>query len=209
MTEADAGAERLAQVATGDPVVAAVRRHVFTALLDDRSMTATELADGAALSPAEVDHALATLRAAGALETDSDGRVIGAHGLTRRRTRHKIVTSQRTWNTWCALDAIGIPIALRLDATVHTECPTCTSEIILRVRDGEVVTQTDALRLWLPGGACRHVMDDFCTVANLFCTTEHLEQWRDDAGGPPGQPLRLDETARHGRHVWADVADCW
>jgi DNA-binding transcriptional ArsR family regulator len=208
MTQPEAGADRLAQVASGDPVVVAVRRHAFTALLDDRPMTAAELANAAALSPADVDRALAMLRAGGALETDNEGRVIGAHGLTRRRTRHSIVTSQRTWNTWCALDAIGIPIALRLEATVHTECPTCTGELTLRARDGEAVTPTDALRLWLPGGVCGHVMDDFCAAANLFCSTEHLEQWRHDAGGPPGRPLRLGETARQGRRVWADVADC-
>jgi DNA-binding transcriptional ArsR family regulator len=209
MTGAETGADRLARVATRDPVVAAVRRHAFIALLDHRPMTATELADVASLAPAEVDRALARLRAGGALETDSEGRVIGAHGLTRRRTRHRIVTSQRTRNTWCALDAIGIPVALRFDATVHTECPTCTSEITLHVRDGEVLTQTDAPTLWLPGGACGHVMDDFCAAANLFCTTKHLELWRHDAGRPPGQPMRLEDAARHGRHVWADVADCW
>jgi Alkylmercury lyase/IclR helix-turn-helix domain len=208
MTERETRTDGLLQVATADPVVAAVRRHAFTALLDDQPMTAVELADATALPPAEVERALATLQTGGALEVDDHGRVIGAHGVTRRNTRHTIIASQRTWNTWCALDAVGIPAALRLDAEVHTDCPACNTEITLRVQNGEVIT-TDTPRLWLPGGACGHVMDDFCATANLFCSTEHLEQWRHHAGEPPGQPLSLDETARHGRRTWADVAyDC-
>jgi predicted transcriptional regulator len=208
MTERETRTDGLLQVATADPVVAAVRRHAFTALLDDRPMTAVELADATALPPAEVERALATLQTDGALEVDDAERVIGAHGLTRRSTRHTIIASQRTWNTWCALDAIGIPAALRLDAEVHTVCPACNTGIALGVDHGAIVTTPDTPRLWLPGGACRHVMDDFCATANLFCSTEHLEQWRHQAGEPPGRPLSLDETERHGRRVWADVADC-
>jgi DNA-binding transcriptional ArsR family regulator len=208
MTQPDNSADRPAQLATGDPVDAAVRRHALTALLDDRPLTIAELADATALPAAVVERALATLQAGGALEVDDQGRVTGVHGLTRRRTRHRIIASQRTWNTWCALDAIGIPAALRLDAAVRTVCPACNSEISLRVHDGDVIASTDEPRLWLPGGACAHVMDDFCATANLFCNVEHLEHWRHGAGTPAGQPLRLDEAARHGRRVWADVTDC-
>jgi alkylmercury lyase len=208
MTEPETSSEGLLQVATADPVVAAVRRHAFTALLDDQPMTAAQLADAAALSPAEVERALAALQGGGALEVDDRKRVIGAHGLTRRKTRHTIITSQGTWNTWCALDAIGIPAALRVDAEAHTDCPACNTEITIGVRHGAVMTTTDTARLWLPGGDCGHVMDDFCAAANLFCSIEHLGQWRHDAGEPPGQPLSLDETARHGRRAWSDVADC-
>ncbi len=208
MTQPETKTDGLLHVATADPGVSAVRRRAFTALLDDQPMTAAQLADATALSPAEVELALATLQTGGALEVDDRGRVIGAHGLTHRKTRHTIITSRRTWNTWCALDAIGITTALRLDAEVHTVCPECNTEITLRVQNGAVITTTDTPRLWLPGGACGHVMDDFCAIANLFCSTEHLEQWRHHAGEPPGQPLNLDETVRHGRRVWADVTNC-
>ena len=208
MTQPDSRTDDPLQAATADPVVGAVRRHAFTTLLDDQPMTAVQLADALGLSRADVERALATLQTGGALEVDDRGRVIGVHGLTRRRTRHTIITSRRTWYTWCALDAIGIPAALSLDATVHTVCPTCNTEITIGVHRGAMVTPTGKPRLWLPRGICGHVMDDFCATANLFCNTEHLEQWQRYAGEPAGQPLSLDETARHGERVWADVADC-
>jgi len=207
MTQPESRTDDPLQAASADPVVAAARRRAFTTLLDDQPMTAAQLADAVGISRAEVERALAKLQTGGALEVDDRGRVIGVHGLTRRRTRHAIITSQRTWYTWCALDAIGIPAALRLDAAVHTVCPTCNTGITIGVHHG-AVTSTGKPRLWLPGGTCGHVMDDFCATANLFCDTEHLEQWRHYAGDPPGQPLSLDEAARHGERVWADVADC-
>jgi alkylmercury lyase len=132
--------------------------------------------------------------------------VIGAHGLTRRGTRHEIVTGQRRWHTWCALDAVGIPVALGLEAEIRTVCPACKSEIRLRVYRGAVNATAGAPVLWFPSGPCGRVMDDFCASANLFCSEEHLETWRRRAGEPPGLPLTLEETADEGRRVWADVA---
>ena len=60
MTQPESRTDGLLQVATADPVVAAVRRHAFTALLDDQPMTGAQLADATALPRAEVERALAT-----------------------------------------------------------------------------------------------------------------------------------------------------
>jgi hypothetical protein len=192
-----------------DVVVTAVRRQAFAALLDGQPMTAAQLAAATAVPLAEVELALGTLKTGGALEVDTDGRVIGAHGLTRRTTRHAIVTLQRSWHTWCALDAVGIPAALGLDAEVHTVCPVCEGEITLGVRAGAAIPTAGTPTLWLPGGPCSNVMDDFCASANLFCSSEHLDTWHRGAGEPPGQQLTLDETAPEGQRVWDDVANCY
>ena len=187
--------------------VVELRRQAFATLFDDRPLSAAELAAATSLPQAEVEQALASLEAEGALEVDGGGRVVGVHGLTRRRTQHAIVTSQRSWHTWCALDAVGIPVALGLDAEVRTVCPACESEISLRVHSGAVISAAGTPVLWFPSGPCGHVMDDFCASANLFCGAEHLETWRRGAGEPPGLPLTLDQAAEEGRRVWADVAD--
>jgi hypothetical protein len=195
-------------VSDRDDPVFVVRRQAFAALLDDQALTAGQLAAVTALPAAVVERALAKLHGEGALEVDADGRVIGAHGLTRRGTRHAIVARERRWHTWCALDAVGIPVALGLDAEVSTVCPACESDIRLHVHDGAIHAEAGEPMLWLPGAPCRHVMDDFCASANLFCSAEHLDGWHRGAGEPPGQPLTLDEAADEGRRVWADVADC-
>ena len=199
--------ERLAPLAGADPAVGAVRREAFAALIAGAPVDADELARAADLSKANVEHAIAQLHAAGALELDPDGRVTGAHGLTHRQTQHAIVTPQRTWHTWCALDAVGIPAALGLDAEVHTRCPTCDGAIVLEIRSGTAIAPHDTEpMLWLPGTPCAHVMNDFCAAANLFCNREHLEVWRARAANPPGAAVTLTQAENQGRRVWADVS---
>jgi len=77
--------ERLAPLAGADPAVGAVRREAFVALIAGATVDADELARAADLSKANVEHAIAQLHTAGALELDPDGRVTGAHGLTHLR----------------------------------------------------------------------------------------------------------------------------
>jgi Alkylmercury lyase len=188
-----------------DTAIGAVRREAFRGLLEDHAPTATEIATAAALSQERIEAAIAELRATGALEVDPDGHVVGAHGLTQRATEHVLIIAERVWHTWCALDAIGIPVALDLDAEVRTRCPTCAATIVLVVRDRAPVATEATPVLWHPGGPCTHVMDDFCAAANLFCTTDHLERWHARAGRPPGQVLTISEAADEGLHIWSDI----
>ena len=188
-----------------DAAMRAVRREAFRVLLGGRAPAVGEIAITAALSEERIETAIAKLRAAGALEVDSGGHVVGAHGLTQRATEHAIIAAERVWHTWCALDAIGIPVALNLDAEVRTRCPTCGATIDIVVRDGAPLDTEATPVLWHPGGPCTHVMDDFCATTNLFCNVDHLERWRDQAGEPPGQARTVSEAADEGRRIWSDV----
>jgi Alkylmercury lyase len=188
-----------------DDAIRAVRREAFRGLLEGHAPAAHEIATTSALSKERTETAIAELRAAGALEVDPDGHVVGAHGLTQRTTEHIIITAKRVWHTWCALDAIGIPVALDLAAEVRTRCPTCEATIVLVVRDRVPVATEGTPVLWHPGGPCTHVMDDFCATANLFCNAEHLEHWHARAGQPTGQALTISEAADVGLRIWSDV----
>jgi hypothetical protein len=188
-----------------DAAIRAVRREAFRGLLEGHALAAQEIATTAMLSKERTETAIAELRATGALELDPDGHVVGAHGLTQRATEHFIITAERVWHTWCALDAIGIPVALNLAAEVRTRCPTCAATIVLVVRDRAPVATEATPVLWHPGGQCTHVMDDFCATANLFCNADHLEHWHAQAGEPPGQTLTISEAADVGLRVWSDV----
>jgi hypothetical protein len=158
--------ETILRVLSDGAAVKAVRQGAFRALLDGRAPSVSELAGTAGLDTDQIESAIDELRDQGALEVDASGRVIGAHGLRQRTTQHAIITSDRTWHTWCALDAVGIPVALGLD------------------------------------------MDDFCAAANLFCSAEHVDEWRTQAGDPQGQLLTLGDVADQGRQVWSDVRLC-
>lgn len=140
----------------------------------------------------------------GRAELDGDGRLVGIHGLTLRRTLHRFEHDGRVHHTWCGFDSVGIPAALGLDATAATDCPTCGALLRVdvcrgRVDDGDVV-------VWLPTPVVTaHLMDEFCASADLYCTTEHLE---DHIGSErvSGRPITLGAAAALGVDAWADVA---
>ena len=146
---------------------------------------------------------LGALTAAGCIELDDAGILLGAHGLTARATAHRIEHAGGSVNTWCALDAIGIPAALTLTATAVTVCSHCGNELRVMLEASRASAQPD-VSLWLPGGPCSHLVEDFCRHANLYCSRDHLT-----AVVPPDRPGRavdVAEAAAIGRLTWRDVA---
>lgn len=188
-----------------EPVARAVRRIAvlgFHALWSGQSVPLTQLLgeDDTAVAEA-TEH----LHSRGRIELTPDGRLVAVHGLSRRPTPHQIEHDDAVINTWCALDAIGIPAALRIDAWARTSCRTCQRPLAVSVSAGKPQPLPGAV-LWYPEVPCGHLIEDFCSGANLFCTIEHLERW---AGGRvgAGRPLTIDEAAEVGREAWADVAE--
>lgn len=167
----------------------------FVALWRGERRTITDLS-------ADRDTAEAML-AAGRLEVDGDGVVVGAHGLVARATAHRIEHADGSVNTWCALDAIGIPAALALDASAVTTCPCCGVELRVGLQAGDPDASAD-MRLWLPGGSCIHLVDDFCRHANLYCGAEHLASVVPTSQA--GRAIEVAEAASIGRSTWRDVA---
>ncbi|MGH9186754.1 MAG: organomercurial lyase [Acidimicrobiales bacterium] len=184
--------------------IAVLRRHAFSALLADGTPSLADLAEAASRDAVGVAQAIAWLEATGALERAGD-RLVGAHGLTRRPTPHTITIGDRTLHTWCAFDAVAIPVALAASARATTTCPSCNRALFVDVRDGNLPDHSD-LVLWLPGGECRNVIADFCAHANLFCRAEHLATWRSVAADPPGRTLPLADVPALAVVEWADVA---
>lgn len=173
----------------------------FAALWHGRTPETSELLPGRPELAAKV---FAELVASGRAEVDAAGRLFGVHGLTLRATRHHFVHAGRARRTWCAFDSVGIPAALSLDATAHTDCPTCGRSLTVEIRDGEA--PDDVVVLWLPApDDCSNLMNDFCATADLYCSKEHLRQ-RIEPGGAPGRIADLAAAVALGRDTWADVA---
>ena len=182
-----------------------VRREAFVGLLRGVPVTLTQVANKHGLRRDRVRAVLDQLVAAGAAEVGGDEAIVGAHGVTARTTRHAIVLEERVLHTWCALDAVGIPVALGLDATATTTCPTCGARLTVPVRAGRA--RSLPLVLWFPTGPCPHLTRDFCAAANLFCHAAHVEHWKHRAGNPPGRVMSLPEVEDIGGRSWADVAE--
>jgi hypothetical protein len=58
-------------------------------------------------------------------------------------TPHRVTAGGRTWTGTCAWDALGIPAALHADGVVDSRCACCGQQLVLEVRDGELVRGAD------------------------------------------------------------------
>jgi len=150
------------------------------------------------------DSTVEALVEAGRLELDHDHRLVGVHGLVARRSAHRVEHAGGVVHTWCALDAIGIPAALGIDARALTSCPTCGATLAVELDDGVPVPACPSdYRLWLPTGPCAHMVEDFCRHANLYCSDEHLAEgrWLGQGGA-----VTVAEAAAMGREAWRAAA---
>lgn len=190
LLRADMGDEALALAVTG-----------FAALWHGQPVAPDQLGLGDSAVAAEIMRIQA---ANGRLEQDDRGQLVGVHGITLSRTRHRFEHADLAHHTWCAFDSIGIPAALGLDATAHTDCPTCRRQLAVAITGGDP-DNVEAV-LWLPTSQCDNLMNDFCARADLYCSLEHLHE-RIDAAATPGSVVSLSEAAALGRDVWADVVD--
>jgi alkylmercury lyase len=186
--------------------VRVIRRVAFSALRHAESLSPEELPRRTGLDDHAVNAALRWLDDAGLVERDAEGRVVGIAGLTLERTRHRLVLDGQGLYTWCAIDAIGIPAALSLDAQVTTSCAHCGASLFVPIDHGGPPADS-ALRGWVPPTECDNVRADICPLANLFCSREHLENWRAGAGNPQGHVADLDRFAELGRQAWGDLAE--
>lgn len=184
--------------------VAAFQRHAFAALLAGATARVADIAEVASRETLGVAHAVAWLEDHGQLERDGE-LLVGAHGLTRRPTSHSLTIGGHTLHTWCAYDAVAIPVALGAMARVTTTCPAGLRSLTVDIHAGQL-PQADTPVLWMLLGPCERVIDDFCPYANLFCNREHAQDWRRAAGDPDGQVLTLAQVPELARTAWADVA---
>ncbi|MFV2039823.1 MAG: organomercurial lyase [Acidimicrobiales bacterium] len=184
--------------------VDAVQGHGLQALLTGTPATLQDISARSGLKLEEIRAGVEGLSAAGRIETNGE-HVVGVSGLTVTETAHSLALADATMHTWCALDAIGIPVALALDADVSTACPHCGTHLDVTVRGGEA--QADRpVRLFCPTGQCNDVRADFCAAANLFCDLDHLQAWRATNASVGGEELDLIATADLGRAMWGRFA---
>ncbi len=184
-----------------------IRWAAFGVLRRGRPAPLTDLAARLHVDPDVAEGAARGLDRAGLLERDPDGTIVGAHGLTLLPTPHQLVLDGVELHTWCALDAIGIPAGLDLDAEVSTRCGWCQRPLRVRV-DAGVPSAEQAAVVWWPTSPCVNVRAEFCPLANLFCDREHLESWHRGVGATAGEVLDLLQAAELGRLWWPRSAGC-
>ena len=136
-------------LASFSPDEVAVMRYAFQAILDGRPAMATELPAAMGLAPAVVAAAVERLVERGTLVLEPDtGKITGARGLSLAETSHRLILGGQRRYAFCAVDAVGIPVALGTAATIESECHHCQVPLRLTVNDGAVVQAPQGAVIW-------------------------------------------------------------
>ncbi len=118
-----------------------VRRHVYRSVAENgRPPTTGETAAGLGVGATEIADAYQRLHDAHALVLFPDTTDVWmANPFCFAPTPHTVTAGGRVWTGTCAWDALGIPAALHIDASIASACACCGEPVALEVRDGELV----------------------------------------------------------------------
>jgi len=126
-----------------------VMRHAFQAILDGRPAMVTELPAAMGFAPAVVEAAVERLTERGTIVVEPDtGEITGARGLSLAETSHRLILDGRQRYAFCAVDAVGIPVALGTAATIESRCHHCQVPLRLQVKDRAVVEAPQGTVIW-------------------------------------------------------------
>lgn len=182
----------------------AIARRAFRPLLDSpQPLTAATLAGEADSDERRVVQLLSALKAAGRVELDERGQLVGIYGLTLRPTQHRLQIRGNSYFVWCAFDAVGIPAALGESASVTSICAQCCRELSFRIEQGEPPSLPLVIS-WLPR-ACDSIREEFCPTINFYCDADQFRSSIAD-GQPENAFLTLAAAAQIGRENWGWAA---
>lgn len=184
-----------------------VRISAFRALYQGKTPSASDLAEDINIGVSDIDAAIAALIDVGLMTVDETGFVTGSHGMSILPSDHRVIFDIGERFVWCAVDAVGIPAAMRIDAQVESRCFHCSEPVGLTIRRGEPqAPASEILRIGLGTAGCTgKVIEDVCPMLNFFCGQEHAERWAEGVGG--ANVITIQQAAEIGRREWADVID--
>ncbi|MGH3757688.1 alkylmercury lyase family protein [Actinophytocola sp.] len=149
---------------------------------------------------------LGRLHDADVIRLGPDGRIRVAYPFSAVPTRHRVqLPSGVEVHAMCAIDALGLPAMLGVDATIATTDPVT----------GQSITVTVAARqsTWEPPGAVVFVSaqagagpsaDTCCAQLNMFTSLETAEQWA-RTHGVAGEILNQVDAEQLGRQNFGDL----
>lgn len=151
----------------------------------------TSVAAGAGLDPVT---ALRRLADHDLVAVDEQGLLVAAYPFSPTPTAHVVeLGGRRVW-AMCAIDALGMPYMLGLDATITSADPQSTEPITVTVTDG-VATFAPAATVvaYAATGATGRSVDTCCTTINFFATAAQANAWI--AARPQLTATILDQAA--------------
>jgi len=136
-------------LATVTPEEQAVTRVVFRRLLGGQGIRPEAVAATLEIPLTAVERAVDHLVERGTMERHADsGELVAARGLSLVETPHRLIIDGRPLYAFCAIDAVGIPAALQVEAQVESRCHVCGAPVSLTLRGGKVTNASPAALIW-------------------------------------------------------------
>lgn len=127
-----------------------IRIKAFYRILEGKRSDIDELAFRTELTSEQIRKIIKGLIQHGMLVIDEQGAIVGSHGLSLTPTEHHLYINRQNLFTWCAVDAIGIPAALGVDAKIISKCFQCNEPIEITMVNGEIQYSNKAdSRIWV------------------------------------------------------------
>jgi alkylmercury lyase len=164
-------------------VVSAHRPEVISQLLwllaEGCPVAPDQIAEGVCIS---LEEAKTILKNSPGVELNDRGEVIGCLGLSLTPTPHHFRLGDRELFTWCALDALFLPIVLNQSACVESSCPVTGAKVQVTANPDSIerVEPVDAvMAIIVPEAAevCCDVRRAFCDKVHFFNSSEAASQW--------------------------------
>ena len=183
--------------------MARLRAAGFQLLLDrGEPIDPSDIATAAGLDLPTVERLIE--QAAGRIEIDDDGRLLGIAGLTVVPTRHEItIGDEKRW-TWCALDAVGILGALGATGTIHSADAQTGADVHIEFVDGQ--PQGDTTLFILGGYDGGNVTEEWCPLVNFFTNHTDAEDWVADRE-VSGDIVSVSQIAGDATEMWLPVTN--
>jgi hypothetical protein len=132
----------------------------FRSILRGYAPTPEELSGMTPLDPDEARELVVSMLNEGRLRArPDDGRIAGAGGLSLDPARQSLTIDGRTFGTWCALDVVGIPAGLEVDAHISATCDDTGEPVSIKMADGRIVdaSPSELLISLVPASVARSV----------------------------------------------------
>ena len=186
-----------------------IRRRVLSILALGVTPTVRVLADRCETPSDHIREILGRLAAMDLLLVDATGEIVlAAYPFSSIPTPHRVHLSGREVFALCAVDALGITAMLNEDTRISSRCAHCGSPVEIQARPEQLTRHLSSeIVVWFPtseGDYCS-VAESRCPNISFFCTSDHLEVWRNVNGQPPGLVLSLLEAFEAGREIFGSL----
>jgi hypothetical protein len=175
-----------------------VSHAAFRSILAGVAPDVADIAASSSLSGAEVERVIRRLVADGRMTAAAGSVTItGAGGLSLVESRHEMLFDGRRFWGWCALDAVGIPAALGIDAEVLSRCADTGEPVRIEIRQGRLaISEPASLAIALLPPVTGNLMADCCARMDFYA---------DPTGVPrTAASLSLYEAMGLERELWRD-----